>query len=187
MPTPQIRYQDIADQIASREREAEMFDFVQNESDNPFWSGESADRYIMQGVSREVRLAQEESLTELGSKATITIQNNNFALPDNALDIISVVILRTSQDTVWVPAVEVDISSWFQTISLPIEKFARWVILGNTFLFSGYAAQVVVKIEPTLNDFKGDLPILPEGHSEAIITHAHKMLMAEDFLQTGRL
>ncbi len=187
---PQLTWADLKDQIAQREREAELFiASSQNEEYNPYWDANDVELLLYEISCQLLREIPTDELEAIGSVAINDASYlNGGTLPQSAVKFISASIQKQNGDSVWIPAIRVDPARYYQMKDVSVSDAALYTFIDGKVFFSGNTISLSVLVEPELWEFQADFPILPvAGYDEVRIDWVHKALMAEDFIPAGRL
>lgn len=190
MPQAQLSWQELIEQIASRERAIESaFTLPEYEPFGPYWSKEDIELFLLEISQRTLRELPPGAYENVGAVAVsgITVVSG-ATLPLDTVGILSAMLQVGPTDTYFKPATRVSASHWYQMLNVSADEFARYALIGGKVVFKGSSLSLTLIEEPALDQWRQDVPILPPaGFDEPRIAWVHEKLMVQDFMPTGRL
>jgi len=188
--TPVVTWNELLKGVFARVREPDAMN-AQNgstgETGLPYYSLEVVERWLYMAALLQLRLVPLSRLETIKSGAIDSgILANGDVIPLNHVKVLGAAI-QVELTGPFVAAEQVDHAGWYQMITVPSDVAAIYTFFSRSVNFKGHRIRLTTLVEPPIEYFQNDLPILPEACAEDMIDFVHGLMLSEDFMPAGRM
>jgi hypothetical protein len=187
-----LRWQELLDTIARRIREPEIAvagSQTTAEEQTPYYDLDEMERMLYR-VSliklRALPLDELEASDQNFVFTEVSVIDQTATVAQNAYAIAGATI-QTSVSGPFVMAEFISPIQYLQMTTVDADTQAVYTVMNGQFKFKGNRLKLVLRVEPALIFFQDDEVILPADQNESQIDEVHKLMLAQDFMPTGRM